>query len=223
MDEAREHADRNRTKDSISELTTSRLSLYLRCLNHLETVGVTTISSQDLADQFHLNSAQFRKDLACFGGFGIRGVGYDVDELRRRLIETLGLGRVRPIVIAGAGNLGMALAHARRFNTEGFEVVAMVDNDPKKIGTRSRNGIRVLPLNDLPTIVKDNAVDIGIIAVPVESTQEVYEAMVGAEIRAILNFAPIRIEKHDGVKVKDVDLRVNLETLSFHLRESEGR
>ena len=184
-------------------------------------VGVSTISSQDLADQFHLNSAQIRKDLACFGGFGIRGVGYDVGDLKRRLIETLGLGRIRPIVIAGAGNLGMALVHAKGFNSEGFEVVAMVDNDPKKIGTKSRNGVCVLPLEELPTIVTDNAVEIGIIAVPVESAQEVYEAMVAAEIRAILNFAPIRIEKHDGVKVKDVDLRVNLESLSFHLRNRE--
>ena len=113
--------------DPVSELTTNRLSVYLRCLNALDATGVRTVSSQALAEQFHLNAAQIRKDLAYFGEFGVRGVGYYVKELRRHLRQILGLdGRV-PIAIMGAGNLGMALADYPGFREEGFEIAALFD------------------------------------------------------------------------------------------------
>src|SRR5512140_3255077 len=114
-------------RESISELTTRRLSVYLRCLTHLEALDIRTVSSRELATRFHLNSAQIRKDLACFGEFGIRGVGYDVARLRRQLTETLGIDRTRNMIIAGAGNLGMALAGYEGYNSAGFRVVALFD------------------------------------------------------------------------------------------------
>src|SRR5512145_1228017 len=123
--------------DTVSELTTNRLSVYLRCLNALEGAGVRTVSSQALAEQFHLNAAQIRKDLAYFGEFGVRGVGYYVKELRRHLREILGLDEQVAVAIIGAGNLGLALADYAGFRDDGFEIVALFDTLKDKIGRRS--------------------------------------------------------------------------------------
>jgi len=208
-------------RDAISELTTERLSIYLRCLNYLESIPQSTVSSQELAKRFHLNSAQIRKDLANFGEFGIRGVGYNVALLKERLQKTLGIDRSRRVVIAGAGNLGMALADYRGFSTGGFDVVALMDSDPAKVGRTSKSGIPVIPPTELPRIAKAESIDIGILAVPAEQAQDVYDAMVDAGIRAVLNFAPVRINPHGNVKLKSVDLRINLESLSFWLKNCD--
>src|SRR5947209_9949262 len=120
----------------ISELTTSRLSVYLRCLNALHAAGIKTISSQALAEQFNLNSAQIRKDLGCFGEFGVRGVGYFVDDLREHITKILGLDKPHRVAIVGAGRLGTALANYNGFGKSNFSVVALLDNDRKKIGQR---------------------------------------------------------------------------------------
>src|SRR5437764_12359256 len=128
-------------KEAVSELTTGRLSVYLRCLTYLESINQKTVSSHDLAERFHLNSAQIRKDLACFGEFGTRGVGYDVSKLKAHLVRELGIDRARNVVIVGAGNLGMALADYRGFNSNGFHIVALLDIDPEKCGRTSRSGI----------------------------------------------------------------------------------
>ncbi|HEU4889695.1 MAG TPA: redox-sensing transcriptional repressor Rex, partial [Thermoanaerobaculia bacterium] len=207
----------NNDREVISELTTSRLSVYLRCLTYLESQGQKTVSSHELAEKFHLNSAQIRKDLACFGEFGTRGVGYDVSRLRAHLIETLGIDRTRNVLIVGAGNLGMALADYAGFNSNGFHLVAIVDTDPEKVGRSSRSGIPVLPWERLPEIVRRNHVDIGIVAVPAEGAQLVHDTLADAGIHAILNFAPMQMKHRPGVKVRSVDLRINLESLSFHL------
>jgi NADH/NAD ratio-sensing transcriptional regulator Rex len=127
--------------DQVSELTTNRLSVYLRCLNLLEGAGVKTISSQSLADQFHLNAAQIRKDLAYFGEFGVRGVGYYVRDLKRHLRQILGLDRKLRVAIIGAGNLGLALADYPGFRQEGFEILALFDNQSAKVGQQSRGGV----------------------------------------------------------------------------------
>jgi redox-sensing transcriptional repressor len=209
-------------RDAISELTTGRLSVYLRCLTFLESVGQSTVSSSELAERFHLNSAQIRKDLACLGEVvGIRGVGYDVSVLREHLVRELGLDRTRRVLIAGAGNLGMALADYAGFNDHGFQIAALVDNDPAKIGRRSRSGIEVLPWDDLPSIIREHHVDIGIVAVNAEAAQTVYDAFADAGLNAVLNFAPTQLRSRPGVKVKSVDLRINLESLSFHLKNVE--
>ena len=211
----------NNERDAISELTTGRLSVYLRCLTFLESQGIKTVSSHHLAERFHLNSAQIRKDLACFGEFGTRGVGYDVARLKAQLVETLGIDRTRNAVIVGAGNLGMALADYQGFNTDGFHIVALLDVDPEKVGRTSRLGIPVHHITRLPDLVRKNNIEIGIIAVSPDASQSVYDALADSGIRAVLNFAPVQLRLRADVKVKSVDLRINLESLSFHLKSVE--
>jgi redox-sensing transcriptional repressor len=211
----------NNDRDVISELTTGRLSVYLRCLTFLESQGEKTISSAQLASRFHLNSAQIRKDLACFGEFGTRGVGYDVSRLKQQLVQELGIDRTRNVVIVGAGNLGMALADYAGFNTNGFHIVALLDVDEGKVGRTSRQGIPVLHFDKLADTVRRNRVEIGIIAVTAEAAQGVHDALAATGLRAILNFAPVQMRLHEGVKVKSVDLRINLESLSFYLKSVE--
>jgi redox-sensing transcriptional repressor len=206
--------------DAVSELTTQRLSVYLRCLTYLESIGEKTVSSHELAKRFHLNSAQIRKDLAYFGEFGIRGVGYDVVRLKQHLISTLGLDAEHRLVIVGAGNLGLALANYRGFNSNGFRIVALLDSDPKKIDRRLRSGIPVVPTSRLAEVVRENTVEVGVIAVPAPAAQAVYDQMVDVGICAVLNFAPIQIRSREGVKLKNVDLRINLETLAFFLKNA---
>ncbi|HEV7920229.1 MAG TPA: redox-sensing transcriptional repressor Rex [Thermoanaerobaculia bacterium] len=214
-------APRANGNEAISEMTTGRLSVYLRCLTYLESANKLTVSSAELADRFHLNSAQIRKDLACFGEFGTRGVGYKVADLKDALIHELGLDRTRKVLIIGAGNLGMALADYRGFNERGFHIVGMVDIDPEKFGRRSRSGVPVLPYDQMPQIVRRNNVEIGILAVSTESAQEAYDALIDTGVRAILNFAPVQMRYQRGVKVRSVDLRINLESLSFYLKNVE--
>ena len=209
---------RSADKEAISEMTTGRLSVYLRCL---ESLDVTTISSREMADRFHLNAAQIRKDLAHFGEFGIRGVGYNVTRLKQHLVQTLGIDRPRHAIIVGAGNLGMALADHKGFNTEGFRVVALIDTDPKKIGQTSKRAITIEPPEALREIVRRRHVEIGIIAVGPAEAQTVCDSLIDAGLCAILNFAPVQMRLRDGVKIKSVDLRINLESLSFFLKNSE--
>src|SRR6266508_901898 len=213
MTQHRTPADR----DVGSELTTGRLSVYLRCLTYLESLHQQTVSSAEMAERFHLNSAKIRKDLACFGEFGTRGVGYNVSRLKEHLIRELGIDRARNVIIAGAGNLGMALADYHGFNDNGFRIAALLDVDPTKIGRTSRIGIPVLPYSDLRRVVQQQKVEIGIIAVTADAAQDVYDAFVAAGLNAILNFAPAQLRTHEHVKLKSVDLRINLELLSFYL------
>jgi redox-sensing transcriptional repressor len=204
--------------EKISELTTSRLSVYLRCLNLLAAAGIKTISSQALADQFRLNSAQIRKDLAHFGEFGTRGVGYSVGELRRHLTQILGLDRAHRVGIVGAGNLGTALANYNGFRESNFEVVALFDNDRAKIGRAvGRAAIPVHDVRRLASVVREGRIDMAIIAVPARVAQRVLNQVMSAGIRAILNFAPVRLHARLGVKVKTVDLTISLESLSYFL------
>ena len=207
-------------RDGISELTTGRLSVYLRCLTFLESINQKTVSSHELASRFHLNSAQIRKDLACFGEFGTRGVGYDVSRLKENLIRTLGIDRTRNIVIVGAGNLGIALADYRGFNSGGFHIVALFDVDPARFG-QTRSGVPVIASTKLKEIVVAEGVEIGIIAVSAQSAQQVYDELAEAGVCAVLNFAPVQIRLRRDVKVKSVDLRINLESLSYHLKNTE--
>src|SRR5262245_34757166 len=209
------------SNESISELTTGRLSVYLRCLTYLESLNQETVSSAELAEKFHLNSAQIRKDLACFGDFGTRGVGYNVARLKEQLVRTLGIDRTRNVLIVGAGNLGMALADYRGFNENGFRIIGLLDVDRDKVGRTSRTGIPVLPYEDLASIVRQRGVDIAIIAVTTASAQEVYDGLADSGVTAILNFAPLQIRTRENVKLKSVDLRINLESLSFFLKGVE--
>ena len=206
--------------ESVSELTTNRLSVYLRCLNILDAAGVRTVSSQALADQFHLNAAQIRKDLAYFGEFGVRGVGYYVKELRRHLRQILGIDRGVCVAIMGAGNLGLALADYPGFREEGFEIVAMFDTSRDKIGHRSRAGVPIYDVRDLRKIVRRERIRIVVVAVPAAAAQNVVNMVVAAGIKAVLNFSPGTVKVPDDVKLKSMDLTVSLESLSFFLAQT---
>ncbi len=208
--------------DAISELTTNRLSVYLRCLNVLDSAGVRTVSSRALAEQFHLNAAQIRKDLAYFGEFGVRGVGYYVKELRRHLRQILGIDKAVRVGIVGAGNLGLALADYPGFRAEGFEIGALFDTMRDKVGQRSRSGVPIYDMRDLRGIVRRERITIAVIAVPAEAAQDVISVVVAAGIKAVLNFSPGALKVPPDVKLKSVDLTVSLESLSFFLAQGES-
>jgi redox-sensing transcriptional repressor len=207
--------------DTVSELTTNRLSVYLRCLNALDSAGVRTISSQALAEQFHLNAAQIRKDLAYFGEFGVRGVGYYVKELRSHLRQILGLDQRVRVAIMGAGNLGLALADYPGFRAEGFEIAALFDTVRDKIGQQSRGGVPIFDIADLRKIVRKERIRIAVIAVPAPAAPAVLQTVVAAGIKAILNFSPGTLKVPGDVKIKSVDLTVSLESLSFFLAQGD--
>jgi redox-sensing transcriptional repressor len=207
--------------DQVSELTTNRLSVYLRCLRQLDGAGVRTISSQALAEQFHLNAAQIRKDLAYFGEFGVRGVGYYVRDLRRHLRQILGLDRKLRVAIIGAGNLGLALADYPGFRQEGFEICALFDTIHSKVGQQSRAGVTIFDIRDLKKIARREGISIAVIAVPGAAAQNVVNLVVGAGIKAVLNFSPDTLQVPTDVKLKSVDLTVSLESLSFFLAQGE--
>ena len=210
------------TADQVSELTTNRLSVYLRCLSALEQAGVRTISSQALAEQFHLNAAQIRKDLANFGEFGVRGVGYYVRDLKRHLRQILGLDRKLRVGIIGAGNLGLALADYPGFGQEGFEIAALFDSQRDKVGQQSRGGVPIHDIHDLKKIARRESIRIAVIAVPAASAQQVLQLVVSAGIKAVLNFSPGTLQAPPDVKLKSVDLTVSLESLSFFLAQGNG-
>ena len=199
-------------------MTIHRLSVYTRCLLQLEEDGVKTISSQEMADRFNLNSAQVRKDLAYFGEFGVRGIGYYVAGLKAELRRILGLDRQWPVVLVGFGNLGSALFHYKGFGRQGFRIAAIVDDDPAKVA-REVESVPVVPSRDLAREVKARGIQIAIVAVPAESAQAVTDRLVSAGIRAILNFAPARLKVPREVRLKNVDLSIELETLSFYLAQ----
>jgi redox-sensing transcriptional repressor len=200
----------------IPEMTIRRLSIYTRCLLQLEEDGVKTVSSQELADRFNLNSAQVRKDLAYFGEFGVRGIGYYVSGLKAELQRILGLDREWPVALIGFGNLGSALFHYRGFTRQGFRIAAIFDEDPSKV-VHEVEATPIFASRDLAREVKARGIQIAIVAVPMEAAQAVADQLVAAGIKAILNFAPARIKVPRDVRLKNVDLSIELETLSFYL------
>jgi redox-sensing transcriptional repressor len=208
--------------EPVSELTTNRLSVYLRCLNTLDAAGVRTVSSRAMAEQFHLNAAQIRKDLAYFGEFGVRGVGYYVKELRRHLRQILGIDRSVRVAIMGAGNLGLALADYPGFRAEGFEIHALFDTVRDKVGQRSRSGVPIHDISDFRSVIRKERITIAVIAVPAEAAQAVVNTVVQAGVKAVLNFSPGALKVPADVKLKSVDLTVSLESLSFFLAQGDG-
>jgi redox-sensing transcriptional repressor len=204
--------------EKISELTTNRLSIYLRCLNTLSAAGIKSISSQALAEQFNLNSAQIRKDLGYFGEFGVRGVGYSVEDLRVHITNILGLDRPHRVGIVGAGRLGTALANYKGFSRSNFSVVALFDNDETKIGRKvGEEKIAIEDVKRMPQLVKEKSIDVMVIAVPARAAQRVLNQIMSAGIKAVLNFAPASLNARLDVKVKTVDLTTSLESLSYYL------
>jgi redox-sensing transcriptional repressor len=209
--------------EKISELTTNRLSIYLRCLNILSAAGIKSISSQALAEQFNLNSAQIRKDLGYFGEFGVRGVGYSVEDLRVHITKILGLDRPHHVGIVGAGRLGTALANYKGFSRSNFSVVALFDNDVAKIGRKvGEDKIAIDDVKRMPQLVKEKSIDVMVIAVPAKAAQRVLNQIMSAGIKAVLNFAPALLNTRLDVKVKTVDLTTSLESLSYYLARPQS-
>ena len=200
----------------VADSTVRRLSLYLRFLDDFEGQGVETVSSEALAQRGGTTSAQVRKDLSFFGSFGKRGLGYYVPELAQRLRQILGLGRRYRVAMIGAGKFGSALVQYRGFTQRGFDIVAIFDNDPAKIGTQW-NGLTVLPIDRLEQELKAQQVDMAVLVTPGDAAQSVAERVVSQGVKAILNFAPVQLSVPDDVVVKTVNLALELETLSYAL------
>jgi redox-sensing transcriptional repressor len=203
-------------REAISPFTVHRLPVYLRCLRTLEARGVGRITSFELAREFHLSPTVIRKDLARFGEFGMRGVGYDVAALAAKLVDLLRLDVEHRIAIVGVGNLGTALARFPAFNTGGFRVVAALDSDPAKTGRRLGR-LTVAPMSELAAEVRATGATIAILAVPAAAAAAACDACAAAGIAAVLNFAPLSLPSTQKLRVENVDLRIHLEELAFYL------
>lgn len=200
----------------IADSTVRRLSLYLRFLEDFEQRGLETISSDELAQRGGTTSAQVRKDLSFFGSFGKRGLGYSVPELSRRIREIMGLGREWRVIIVGAGKIGAALAQYQGFAQRGFQIVAVYDSSPEKIG-RSWNSRTIRDIRQLEPDTAREKPDIAVLTVPSEAAQGTLDRIVKAGIKAVLNFAPVQLQAPPDVTVKSVNMAMELEGLSFAL------
>ncbi|HET9327162.1 MAG TPA: redox-sensing transcriptional repressor Rex [Candidatus Eisenbacteria bacterium] len=202
----------------ISQSTVRRLSHYYRVLEEVEAEGKRLISSHRLAEREGITSAQVRKDLSCFGSFGRRGLGYNVAHLREEIRGILGLDRRWRVAIVGAGNVGTALLAYRGFAKQGFDVVAVFDRDPQRVGQRIGDLV-IRDTNDIATVASEQRVDMGVIATPVRAAQEVADQLVAVGVRGILNFAPRKLFVPSHVALRNVDMTVELESLSFALAQ----
>lgn len=206
-----------RDTEKISESTVRRLSAYFRALSDLLVEGRVTTSSYDIAQRAGVTSAQLRKDLSFFGHFGKRGTGYRVAALHEELRAILGLNRRWRVAVVGAGNLAHALSEYREFRRQGFEIVAVFDVDPAKIG-QEWDGVRVEPLERFTELARERGVEMGVITTPAAAAQEVADLMVASGVRGILNFASVKLEVPDNVSLRHVDMAIELESLSFALK-----
>jgi redox-sensing transcriptional repressor len=214
---------RNIDKNDVPAVTVPRLALYLRKLRELRARGVERISSKDLAEAIGLNAAQIRKDFSYFGEFGTRGVGYEVERLVDEITRTLGLNQTWNVIIVGAGLLGTALARYRGFGEQGFRLVGMFDTSATVIGAKygSDKGDEVKRIDDLEEFLLEKRVDIAMVTVPASAAQSTVERMQKAGIKAVLNFAPVRVQAPEGMLVRQVDLSSELMFLSFYLDQEQ--
>lgn len=206
------------TKESkIPNPTIERLALYSRPLEVLVKSDVLIVSSEKLADLCGVNPAQVRKDLAYFGEFGVRGVGYEAQELLREIKRILGTDRKWALCIVGMGNLGMSLIENDNFKRRGYQFAAAFDLDPKKTGTRLPCGLTIQAANDIPEQVPALGVDLGIITTPAREAQRAAELLFKANIKGILNFSATQVRTPECCIIENVDLSVKLENLVYHL------
>lgn len=203
---------------SIPAATVARLPVYLRCLGDLMP-SQTTCSSDELAAIAGVNPAQVRKDLSYLGSQGVRGVGYNVAELGHVLRKALGLTQGYAVAIVGIGNLGRALSNYKGFADWGFDIVALFDSDPDKVG-QDVAGMRIDAMEDLERLVEERQVSIGIVATPARAAQDVADRLAGAGLRSILNFAPTVLQVPAGISIRRVDLSTELQILTFYMQDS---
>jgi redox-sensing transcriptional repressor len=201
----------------ISESTVRRLSVYIRLLEEFAKLGRATVSSDQLAQRGHTTPAQVRKDLSFFGSFGKRGLGYDVTELSDRLRAILGLGRAYRLTVIGAGKIGSALVQYAELGKRGFHIVSVYDNDEAKVG-RSWNGVEVRHVRHLESDLQHEPVDIAVLAIPPLVAQRTMDLLVKLGVKAVLNFAAVRLSYPDFVTVQNVNTALELETLSYALQ-----
>ncbi len=203
----------------IPEATVSRLSVYSRYLTEVEKQNIVNISSGEIAEGMGGTPAQVRKDLAYFGEFGTRGVGYNVKQLNQEIMNILGLTKRWNVILIGAGNLGSALSQYRGFRERGFQIIGVFDNDLNKVGLKL-NGLPIYAVSQMADFIENNDVTIGIIAVPAEYAQDIADILVETKIKGILNFAPVVLTIPDNVEVRNVDLTVNLEVLTYNIEKN---
>ncbi|MBA7549078.1 Redox-sensing transcriptional repressor Rex [subsurface metagenome] len=205
-------------KKSIPSITINRLSIYHRCLEKIteKEKGLEVISSFKIAEITGINSAQIRKDLAYFGEFGKRGIGYPIIDLEKELKKILGLDKKWSVIIAGAGNLGKALVKYKGFQKRGFIIKRIFDNNPSKIGKKLGH-IFIYNIKEIEKFIQVENINIGILVVPADSAQEVADKMVRGGIKAILNFAPVHIILPPEIKIHNVDLSIEFEGLTYYL------
>ena len=204
----------------VPEGAVSRLCDYLRVLTMLSRQEQQTASSEEIGAWAGVKASQVRKDLSYFGEFGRRGLGYGVEQLRLHIRDILGVHRLRPTVVIGVGNLGSALARYPGFESHGFQIVALFDSNPRRIG-HPVSGLVVQAIDDLPTVAHELGAEIALLTVPEDAAQGVAELVVAAGIRAIVNFAPVLLSLPPGVNLRNVDLARELETLCFYLPTTE--
>lgn len=209
-----EFDETTKARKRISDSTIRRLSLYMRALSLLEKEGVETVSSKDLAAREKLTPAQVRKDLSFFGSFGTRGLGYPVSELRAHIASILGIDRMWKVALFGIGNIGSALVSYKEFSRQGFQIVKLFDNDQRKIGSNHK-GIIVSAISNLEAEVREAGIEMAIIAVPATVAQYIVDDVVAVGIKAILNFAPINLKVPSDVYLRNENMSMELEYLSF--------
>ncbi len=206
-------------KKRISESTIHRLSMYFRTLSLLQKEGYETVSSKELARREKLTPAQVRKDLSFFGSFGTRGLGYDVIELKAKIGEILGIDRVWKVAVVGIGNIGSALVSYKEFTRQGFKIVKLFDNDQRKIGSNHK-GIVVSDIKDLEKEIKEDGIEMIILTVPATVAQYMVDDVVRAGVKAILNFAPINLKVPPDVYLRNENMSMELEYLSFAIKNN---
>ena len=209
-------ASKTGLKKRISESTIHRLSLYCRALALLEKENYETVSSKELAKREKLTPAQVRKDLSFFGSFGTRGLGYPVNELKAKIASILGIDRVWKVALIGIGNIGSALVSYKEFMKQGFHIVRLFDNDQRKIGSNHK-GIIVSDIANIETELAEAGIEIVILAVPATVAQYIVDDVVKAGVKAILNFAPVNLRVPDDVYLRNENMSMELEYLSFAL------
>lgn len=212
---------RRKTK-KISDSTIHRLSVYYRALMTLEKDGYETISSKELAKREKLTPAQVRKDLSLFGSFGTRGLGYPVKQLMQQIAEILGINRLWNVALIGVGNVGSALVSYKEFAKQGFVIKLIFDNDQRKIGSNHK-GIVVSDTAEMKRLLNEHDISIIILTVPAAAAQSVCEEVVEAGVKAILNFAPVNLRVPDDVLLRNENMAIELEHLSFSLTNKDLR
>lgn len=207
----------------IPKPTIKRLAVYYRCLENILFSGKASVSSKEIADELGIKASQVRKDLSYFGEFGRRGVGYSTQQLLESVSDILGMRKIWNVCIVGMGNLGMALAVYPGLSKSGFFIKALFDNNPNKIGIPIPNDLSIEPISILKSVVKERAINMGVITVPAEVAQETADALVDAGVQGIVNFAPVRLNLPDSVNVEEIDISVSFRSLAFSISLHSGR